>query len=335
VKAVGLATLAALAVQRPVGPLLAAENGILLAAEDGTLLRADAQLPNLNQSDQAGGTIGFAVLACSSTAMKALVATSRQTLAALAASVALGQADPAAGLATLPGLTAATLAGQSNLCSGGGSIFLTCFAFALGLRTATGAAHIDLTASGVVVQQDQASATGTLPNLTAAGTVANGPVVQAVNNIDLGVAAAAALTQPASGINTVEALAVAASASLTDGCSATNGVLGLSCVASAQQVDQASALASIPITGSATAVLSINAAGTGTIEAISLGGSLVVNGAACRGVANIDFTARGTGAQFSTASVLAELEFLVLSHAKLYKSPIGYVEGEDVVYWPD
>jgi hypothetical protein len=35
------------------------------------------------------------------------------------------------------------------------------------------------------------------------------------------------------------------------------------------------------------------------------------------------------------AAVLVELEQIVAAHARLWTTPIGYVQGHDMVFWPD
>jgi hypothetical protein len=160
-------------------------------------------------------------------------------------------------------------------------------------------------------------------------------VVSAQNNIDLQASATAALTTPASQVNTIMSLSASGTAVLQDNASGVNSI-NLQAASTAQQFNIGSMTQNVlNIACNASVILQQPASGLSTFFVIAPSSDLVVNGAACHGIANINFTATGTASQFSTASVLAELEIIVASHAKLWKSPIGYVEGEDVVYWPD
>jgi hypothetical protein len=86
---------------------------------------------------------------------------------------------------------------------------------------------------------------------------------------------------------------------------------------------------------SAASVNSIDrATGIASLPPVRAAGTAVINGRAMSGGATVlPLSVVGTGAMFTDASALVSVGVMITVDGHLWLTPLGFVQGEDVVHW--
>lgn len=356
----GLATIDVLSVRRAIPPLLEGDaiTPLVLAADgSGLLLAADVIVPNISSTTFGAGIATIPSLACAAQAFLqifwsgtetisiaaaaqaqqfelasataaipairvAAIAVQRGAAAAaasfepLAASAQVGQVDASAGLATIPTLSVSGVARSFTGTAASASISISAIGLALTSGTAIArATAFSLAASGTASFVLGASGAARIA-LSAAAQLGQVNSVSGSAAIQVAGTGTAAVGMPASGSATIPTLSASCSASLTL---------------------PATGIGIIPtLAASAAAVNTVEVArGAAVFMSLASFATAEVHGTSMSGVSSIIFSGGGTIISAVEASVLVELEQIVAAHARLWTTPIGYEQGDLVVYWQD
>jgi hypothetical protein len=93
----------------------------------------------------------------------------------------------------------------------------------------------------------------------------------------------------------------------------------------------------IPAVSASGAAVNIVEVARGSAVFMSLTSSVTaeINGTSMSAIASIVFSGGGVMMSEIEANVLVELEQIVAAHARIWTTPIGYEQGDVVVYWND
>jgi hypothetical protein len=334
---------------------------IFLAADgSGLLLAADVFQPNITSQTFAAGLATLPSLSCSAQALQQIFWSGSVSAFALSASGQAQQIEQASGRAVIPALLAAATAVQQDRASGTASLERLSAAGSLGQSdAATGLATIpSLSALGAAQSFDRASAASTALTLSATATAAVGsPVRAAATLLGMSASGTASFVLAASGSAT---FAISASVRMGQvvAASASASLPQITASVVANQSMSASGSATIPtVTGSGAAVLGRAMSGVSSFLPMAAAGTMLntvvpaqalasffqitASGAAflhpniTSGSGTISFSASGEMMSEVEAAVLVELEQIVAAHAKLWITPIGYEQGDQVIWWAD
>lgn len=244
---------------------------------------------------------------------------------------------------------------QGNLASATNSINFTAVSTALMIGGVAGTANIDFrvsatmasntsasatsninfTGSGTASSRIVASATVSIVPITAAATVIMGTGASARQNIDFTASGNAVFTNSASLTRNIDITASGTVAQNTTASATVNQ--SFTVVATANQFITVSAINNIVSLSAVGQATNTNVAqGRSDILDLSATGNAVIVGSLMSGTGSINFTAVGQAKGATQAS--ATVTVLVINAdplMHLWLTPIGYVEGEQIVYWTD
>lgn len=225
--------------------------------------------------------------------------------------------------------------------SGSGTIpTITGGAVAYNGTAISGQQNIDFSVTASSFLDTPASADNTVEVFTGSGTATQADLIQATNTIFVigsSIVVQVTGTNLVSAVNNVDYSVTNSTTQATSATAVNNIDVTPSITAVSSNI--ASAIQSFfPVTAIVTAGQSRAANGLATMFTLTANGTLEINASAMSGSALIEviFVSPLTSVASSTnASGLAEVEVVAETTGHLWVTPIGYVEGESIIYWAD
>jgi hypothetical protein len=358
--ALGLASIDVISVQKPTPPLLESDavTPLVIAADAfGFLLAADIIVPNLTSTTFGSGLATVPALSCASRAFLQIFFSGTEALAFTAtaqaqqfdsasARVAIPvirvaatsvQRGGATGLASFERLVASAQVGQVDAASALATIpALLSSGTAQGFAKASGGASVGISVNGLALTSGTAIARAVAFPLVASGTASF--VLGALGSAPIVLSTAAQLAQvnSLSGLGAIQ-IAGIGTAALGLPASVSSTIPTLSAVGTATQTAPAMGTGVIPTVSASGAAVNIVEVARGSAVFMSLTSSVTaeINGTSMSAIASIVFSGGGVMMSEIEANVLVELEQIVAAHARIWTTPIGYEQGDVVVYWND
>ena len=251
----------------------------------------------------------------------------------ISSTASLGQSDGATASGSINFAGAGFI---SNWCAANASVGLSASGSISQTSLANGAGTIQWSASGQCLSSSVAACVATVPTLSASAHA--GLFLYAVGLASLpSISAIGAVSDWAYGSATIPPVRSTAAATQLSATSGSASIPPIVAAGSATLNDVAAGLSVIPtLSVSGTAVNDVRLAqATKSIMALAASATAAVNGASIIGSASIGFIVTGVITSAVEAAVLVELEQIVAAHAKLWVTPTGYEQGDQVVWWSD
>jgi len=251
----------------------------------------------------------------------------------ISSTASLGQSDGATASASINLVAAGSI---SNWCLANASIGLSAAGSISQTSFANGTGIIQWSASGHGLSSSGAACVAMIPTLSASAHA--GLFLYAIGLSSLpSINATGAISDWAYGSATIPSVRSTAGANQLSSMSGSGTIPSIVAAGSAILSDVAAGRGAIlTLSASGTAINDIRLAqATETIMALASSATAAVNGASVAGSASIAFNANGVITSAVEAAVLVELEQIVAAHAKLWITPTGYEQGDQVVYWND